>query len=279
MPSVLVVCPDAPQRDTLVAGLAQLGLSVEGAVDLDVALDHPEAGSVRVLLACPELLEQDEFDFRARFNVRGGGDAKVIALTDIADPARKNAVKRHEAVLLERPMIDLGSMAAQIRRILTEVEAPKKPAPAAGLGRMKVERINLEDGTTNAPVDAVGETPMVLLVDDEEDVRSFFSTLLEQRGYKVHAVSNATSALRFLGRESVHVIISDIDMPQMDGFELKYALRESPIPFIAIAGDSSVERQQLARELGMVALVPKPIQVKPFCALVRGALERSASAR
>lgn len=273
MPSVLVVCPDATLRDTLVAGLAQLGLPVEGAADLDAALDHPDSGAVRVLLACPELLEAEELDFLTRFNVRAGTEARLIALTDIAEPARKKAIGRHGAVLLERPLVDHGSMAAQVRRLLA-AEDVRRPAPS-GLGRMKVERISLDDGTTNAPVDAGGTAPMVLLVDDEEDVRSFFSTLLEQRGYRVHAVSNATSALRYLGKEPVHVIISDIDMPQMDGFELKYALRESPIPFIAIAGDSSAERQQLAKELGMVALVPKPIQVKPFCALVRGAAERA----
>ena len=70
----------------------------------------------------------------------------------------------------------------------------------------------------------------------------------------------------------MRLIVSDIDMPQMDGFELKYALKESKIPFIAVAGNDSPDRRELARSLGMVALVGKPVQVKTFCELVRGTL-------
>jgi CheY-like chemotaxis protein len=64
-------------------------------------------------------------------------------------------------------------------------------------------------------------------------------------------------------------------MPVMDGFELKAMLDERPgerIPFIAIAGTDSPERHELAKKLGVAALLGKPIQVREFCRVVRGTL-------
>lgn len=281
MPLVLVVHPDAGIRAKVLDTLAGGGVDARELTDLDAALDHEEVASVRVVLADPGLLEQYEFDFRTQINVRAGTDIAVIALVDIADPARKKSLARHEALMLERPLDDQAALLALVQRSIAaaapaQAVAPETPSdgrPAAGLGRMKVERISLGSGDLDAPVGPDQEQPMVLVVDDQEDARSFFATLLEQRGYRVHAVSSATSALRFLGKEkSVRLIVSDIDMPQMDGFELRYATKESGIPFIAVAGNDSNERKQLAKELGMVALVGKPIQVKPFCELVRDAV-------
>lgn len=286
MPLVLVVHPDAGIRAKVLGTFAAAGIDARALTDLEAALDHAEVARVRVVLSDPGLLEEYEFDFRTQINVRAGTDIAVIALVDIADPARKKALKRHEALLLERPLDDQASLLALVQKQIAAL-APAGVAPSAppearntGLGRMKVERINLDTGDLNAPVGPDEEQPMVLVVDDQEDARSFFATLLEQRGYRVHTVASASSALRFLGKEnSVRLIVSDIDMPQMDGFELRYALKESGIPFIAVAGNDSHERKQLAKELGMVALVGKPIQVKPFCELVRGAVLSAAAAK
>lgn len=258
--------------------MARRGVSSAAVTDLEGALDHPQVASVRVVLADPVLLEEYEFDFTTQIGVRAGTDITVIALVNIADPARKKALKRHEAILLERSIDDHDALVAQIEKHSGPPALPPDPITNPGLkppslGRISVERVQLDDATLNAPVAAGGEAPMVLVVEDDESSRAFFATLLEQRGYRVHAVSSATSALRFLGRDAtVRLIVSDIDMPQMDGFELKYALKESPIPFIAVAGNDSEERKQLAKELGMVALLGKPVQVKPFCELVRGTL-------
>lgn len=284
MPSVLVVHEDAGIRARLLDALARAGIAAASLTDLEGALDHPEVALVRVVLVDPVLLEQYEFDFRTQIGVRAGSnDITVIALVAIADPARKKHLKRHEAILLERSIDDEGALVALVAKHSAPVPGAPPADPAtdpggrrntpASLGRVNVERIQLDDGSLNAPVQPGVEPPMVLVVEDDEASRGFFATLLEQRGYRVHAVSSATSALRFLSRDdTVKLIVSDIDMPQMDGFELKYALKESKIPFIAVAGIDSPDRQQLAKELGMVALVGKPVQVKPFCELVRGAV-------
>lgn len=289
MPSVLVVHEDAGIRARLLDALARAGVAAAALTDLEGALDHPQVAQVRVVLVDPVLLEQYEFDFRTQIGVRAGSDdIAVIALVAMADPARKKHLKRHEAILLERSIDDEESLLALVAKHSAPVPgsppADQTTDPGArrntisSLGRISVERIQLDDGGLNAPLSAGGEAPMVLVVEDDEASRGFFSTLLEQRGYRVHAVASATSALRFLKRDqTVKLIVSDIDMPQMDGFELKYALKESKIPFIAVAGNDSAERQHLAKELGMVALVGKPVQVKPFCELVRGALLASPS--
>lgn len=282
MPSVLVIHEDAGIRAQLLDALARAGVPTAALTDLEGALDHPQVSQVRVVLVDPALLEAYEFDFRTQIGVRAGSDITVIALVSMADPARKKHLKRHEALLLDRPIDDETALVALVARHSAPVPGspPVDQATDAGriktnpsLGRISVERIQLDDGGLNAPTTPGEEPPMVLVVEDDEAARGFFATLLEQRGYRVHTVSSATSALRFLKREStVRLIVSDIDMPQMDGFELKFALKESKIPFIAVAGNDSPDRKQLAKELGMVALIGKPVQVKPFCELVRGAL-------
>lgn len=283
MATVLVVHGNAVVRARLLDALAKRGLPAAALTDLEGALDHPTVAEVRVVLVDPALLEAYEFAFATQIGVRAGSTISVIALVEVADPARKKVLERHEAMLLERSIDDHDALAAQVVKhsgpavVAEEAVEPRKRSPS--LGRISVERVQLDSSQLDAPVSAAGTRPMVLVVEDDEAARSFFATLLEQRGYRVHAVASATSALRFLGRdEAVHLIVSDIDMPQMDGFELKYALKESPIPFIAVAGDDSAERQQLAKQLGMIALVAKPVQVKPFCELVRGTLLASTPA-
>lgn len=286
MPSVLVVHEDAGIRARLLDALARAGVAAAALTDLEGALDHPEVVHVRVVLVDPMLLEQYEFDFRTQIGVRAGSDEiTVVALVAIADPARKRHLKRHEAILLDRSIDDEEALLALVARHSAPLPGspsaedsghtpdPARKSSPSSLGRISVERIQIDDGGLNAPVSPGAEPPMVLVVEDDEASRGFFSTLLEQRGYRVHAVASATSALRFLKRDAtVKLIVSDIDMPQMDGFELKYALKESKIPFIAVAGNDSPDRKELARSLGMVALVGKPVQVKPFCELVRGTL-------
>ncbi len=271
MPSVLLVHADSEARARLVEALSTRGVDVAGVADVDAALEAADAGGVGAVLVDVPVLEHEDFEIKSRIDVRSGNDVRVIALASIADPARKAVLKRHGAILLERPPEDIDSMAAMV----TRGTPARRPAPS-GLGRMKVERLATgDDDPLDAPVGPDGAKPLVLVVDDEEDARSLFTDVLQGRGYRVHAVSSANGALRFLGKEKVDLIVSDIAMPQMDGFELKATLAESDaknVPFIAVAAEDTAERRAIAQRLGIRAFVPKPIQARAFCKLVRGTL-------
>ena len=92
---------------------------------------------------------------------------------------------------------------------------------------------------------------VILIVDDSATVRKFVSVSLTMQGFKVVAASDGMDALEKLPLEKIDLVITDLNMPNMDGFELIRALRDSPeyrdLPVIILSslGDSvSKERGQ-----------------------------------
>jgi CheY-like chemotaxis protein len=105
----------------------------------------------------------------------------------------------------------------------------------------------------------------ILVVDDERDSREMIATVLEQRGAAVLQSDSAESALEMLQNSSVRVIIADIAMPCIDGYELMRRLRASGsrIPSIAVTAFArSVDRQTPidARQLARTVRDLVPVQ-------------------
>ena len=103
----------------------------------------------------------------------------------------------------------------------------------------------------------------ILLVEDSEDVLYLLRLQLEWMGYVVDAVSNATAALEAASRIRPDVIVSDLGMPDMDGFELIRQIRKhrdlSSVPAIALTGASTDTDIQRAISSGFTAHLTKPI--------------------
>jgi CheY-like chemotaxis protein len=81
----------------------------------------------------------------------------------------------------------------------------------------------------------------ILLVDDEPSIRQLGSVLLETQGYEVHAAEDGFDALASLKQSLPDIIISDLRMPNMNGFEFLSVVRQKfpHIPVIAISGEYS----------------------------------------
>ncbi|MCF6180172.1 MAG: response regulator, partial [Geopsychrobacter sp.] len=92
----------------------------------------------------------------------------------------------------------------------------------------------------------------ILIVDDEENARIGLSKLLSQEGYQVNAVANGHEALSYLGHEQVSLVITDINMPEMDGLVfLRELNREYPsTDVIMITAYGGVESYLEAMNLG-----------------------------
>lgn len=103
----------------------------------------------------------------------------------------------------------------------------------------------------------------ILIVDDEENARIGLSKLLSQEGYKVSAVANGYEALNFLGSEQVSLVITDINMPKMDGLVfLRELNREYPsTDVIMITAYGGVESYLEAMNLGAFEYMNKPIKL------------------
>lgn len=107
------------------------------------------------------------------------------------------------------------------------------------------------------------DKPLALVVDDNPDVTYMFGVVLEHGGYDVMLASSAQAALEAAQREHFDVIVSDIGMSEMDGYELAKALRALPgylaTPMIAVTGFEEYAAHGNAFNAGFNALLKKPV--------------------
>ncbi|MDQ3817769.1 MAG: response regulator, partial [Acidobacteriota bacterium] len=113
----------------------------------------------------------------------------------------------------------------------------------------------------------------VLIVEDSPDTLSLLCTLFEQKGCSVMPATSAADALRIASEQRPSIIISDIGIPQMDGYELLKELHRLPglkdVPAIAISGYAMEEDRERASSAGFVAHFAKPINVDELFALIQ----------
>ena len=117
---------------------------------------------------------------------------------------------------------------------------------------------------------AVGRTALV--VDDVSDVTEMLSVLLTHAGYQVVSASSARSALEAVHKHHFDVIISDIGMPEMNGYQLAREIRQLPdystVPMVAVTGYSMFDDKQRSLSAGFNAHLTKPIDPKVLLDLI-----------
>jgi signal transduction histidine kinase len=105
----------------------------------------------------------------------------------------------------------------------------------------------------------------VLIVEDSEDTLMLLSAMFAREGAKVLTATSASEALEQAGSSHPSLVISDIGMPDVDGYEFLQQLKAMPgmtgVPAIAISGYASDEDRRRALGVGYLALVPKPIDI------------------
>ena len=110
-----------------------------------------------------------------------------------------------------------------------------------------------------------GGLPLVLIVDDDPAVRESLAAVIEAFGFRTCTAANGREGLAAVAAEAPSAIITDLHMPEMDGFELMSALRDtrSAIPIIAITGGITKGYDFLAaaKHLGASATFEKPLAV------------------
>ena len=103
--------------------------------------------------------------------------------------------------------------------------------------------------------------PAILLVDDEEEILEFLERILRDK-YTIFKAENGRDALKILSVESIQLIVSDVMMPEMDGFELckliKSNFEHSHIPVILLTAKNTIQSKVEGLELGADAYIEKP---------------------
>ncbi|MBO7396189.1 MAG: response regulator transcription factor [Ruminococcus sp.] len=120
----------------------------------------------------------------------------------------------------------------------------------------------------------------ILVVEDDKDLRELFCRTLEKNDFTALPAENADRALEILDSQYVDLMISDVMMPGMDGFELIRELREADfdIPVLIITAKSDISDKQTGFGSGADDYMVKPVDLKEMIMRVTALLRRARSA-
>ena len=123
--------------------------------------------------------------------------------------------------------------------------------------------------------------PCILVVEDEPTILEMLCLTLRVVGYYALSANNGIEALDVLERESVDLILSDISMPRMGGYQLYYRVCNNPqwvtIPFIFLTAHDLDSDVYHSKELGIDDYLTKPISPENLLSVVQGKLRRLAA--
>jgi EAL domain-containing protein (putative c-di-GMP-specific phosphodiesterase class I) len=126
---------------------------------------------------------------------------------------------------------------------------------------------------TLEPLPASGRPGTIVLVDDEPAALRGFERTLRGAGYQVEAFSSARAAIERVSAGGVHVVVSDISMPEMTGVELLRTIRahDADLPVVLVTGLPAIESATDAVEYGAFKYIVKPVEPEDL----RKAVERA----
>ena len=118
----------------------------------------------------------------------------------------------------------------------------------------------------------------ILIVDDELTIRQILETRLSIRGYNVVLAANGEEALDLFRKEEPNLVILDIMLPKIDGYEVCSEIRkESQVPIIMLTALGDISDRVMGLELGADDYVMKPFSPKELEARIRSVLRRTQS--
>lgn len=120
----------------------------------------------------------------------------------------------------------------------------------------------------------------ILVVEDDKNLRKLITTYLQRNKYNTYEATNGEEALNVLDQSYIDLIVSDIMMPKMDGYELIKSLREAKydVPILIITAKSEIEDKKEGFLLGADDYMVKPINIEEMLLRIQVLLRRSKSA-
>lgn len=149
--------------------------------------------------------------------------------------------------------------------VINAVQLANREVLAAGTIRATVETTVIES-----------TSKVVLVVDDSLTMRKVLSRVLEREDYEVITANDGVDAIQVLQEVTPDIILTDIEMPRMDGFELSRYVRYNPvtakIPLVVISSRTADKHRNVAKEIGVDAYLGKPVQDEELLAQVKALL-------
>ncbi|MBN4052760.1 diguanylate cyclase [Roseiflexus sp. AH-315-K22] len=128
----------------------------------------------------------------------------------------------------------------------------------------------------NGPEHSDDQSPIVLVIDDSKDVHRLLAARMRKEDYSFVSAYSGEEGLRLVAEVKPSIILLDLNMPEMDGFEVLRKIKEMPDlrdrPVIVISGRSSAQDKVVAFDLGAADYVTKPFDLMELRVRVRAAL-------
>lgn len=118
----------------------------------------------------------------------------------------------------------------------------------------------------------------ILVVDDDKTTRKMVSLILKSKGYEVVTAENGMDGLQKLGLEQINLILTDMNMPYMDGIEFTKQVRTNPeiahIPIVMLTTEADEEEKQRAFKAGVDDYLVKPATAEQIVESMRKIIKK-----
>jgi CheY-like chemotaxis protein len=266
--AVLIVDDNATNLLVLQETLARWGMAVRAEASAQAALAFAQSAAnagapVPLVITDAHMPEEDGFDLASRLTQNPWcAGASIIMLTSAGQSG--DSARCHElgiAAHLTKPVT-----AWELRQAVCEVlerRAEKPPAAAPG-----------KEGLASKW--RAGASRRILVAEDNPINQTVATRLLESRGHQVTVAANGREALAALQQDSFDLVLMDLQMPEMDGFEATAIIRRGEtgggrhLPIFALTAHAMKGDEERCRSAGMDGYLPKPIHAQDLYAIVDG---------
>ncbi len=233
---------------------------------------HGPAGAAQLLKEVEEIVHGTVRRRAGDIVVRWQEGEVVVILAEVEQAASLAIAQRVQQTVGSHPF-RLGQAEERIGLLVSSATHPDDAQDAEGLLQIATNRIK----------EATRRALRILVVDDEIKVRQLLQEILERRGFTMLTAGSGQEALAQLHQQSVDLILLDLLMPEGDGYEVYYLLKENPhtrdIPVLVL----TAKGERADRRLGMPELAPyhyltKPFQVDELLAKIREILPHAPRA-
>jgi chemosensory pili system protein ChpA (sensor histidine kinase/response regulator) len=165
-------------------------------------------------------------------------------------------------------LIDLNRMVATEPNERRAVQASASASRVFAPGSAAVARGTIP---TEA-IDRVDQERVIVVADDSISVRKFVGRMLEKNGYRAKLAADGLEAAELVSQVGCHLVITDLEMPRMTGYELMAQLRQSPatkrIPVMVVTSRAGAKHRDRALKEGASAFLTKPVQEDQLLAAI-----------
>jgi chemosensory pili system protein ChpA (sensor histidine kinase/response regulator) len=174
-------------------------------------------------------------------------------------------------------LIDLNRMVANEPNERRAIQASASASRVFAPGSAAVARGTIP---TDA-IDRVDQERVIVIADDSISVRKFVGRMLEKNGYRIKLAADGLEAAEIIAQQGCHMVITDLEMPRMTGYELMAQLRQSPttkrIPVMVVTSRAGAKHRDRAIKEGASAFLTKPVQEDQLLAAVEQLLGTEAA--